>query len=116
MQEWKCCFSWHEIGMYDIPASVDYILNKTENTELYFVGHSQGTTTFLVMNTMRPEYNKKIKFAVLLAPIVFLRNVGMEYKIFAAPINAFFVIKMSADLFVFDIANQFSFCRAWYIN
>lgn len=41
-------FSWHEIGIYDIPATIDYILQQTNQTKLSYVGHSQGVTAMYV--------------------------------------------------------------------
>ncbi|KAI5634273.1 alpha/beta-hydrolase lipase region domain-containing protein [Phthorimaea operculella] len=35
-------FSWHEIGIYDLPATIDYILKLTGETALNYVGYSQG--------------------------------------------------------------------------
>ncbi|KAI4469876.1 lysosomal acid lipase-related [Holotrichia oblita] len=35
-------FSWHEIGLYDHPATIDYILSKTGVSKLSYIGHSQG--------------------------------------------------------------------------
>ncbi|KAL6440421.1 hypothetical protein ACFW04_003148 [Cataglyphis niger] len=67
-------FSWHEIGYYDLPAMIDYVLEKTGHSELYYIGHSQGTTTFYVLMSERPEYNSKIKGMISLAPIAFLAN------------------------------------------
>ncbi|KAL3275597.1 hypothetical protein HHI36_020352 [Cryptolaemus montrouzieri] len=61
-------FSWHEIGKYDVPATIDYVLEKTKKPKLYYVGYSQGGTVFLVLTTVRPEYQKKILMASLLAP------------------------------------------------
>ncbi|XP_026319815.1 lipase 3-like [Hyposmocoma kahamanoa] len=61
-------FTWHEIGVYDIPAMIDYILEETGNQRLHYIGHSQGGTAFFVMASMRPEYNEKIALAHLLAP------------------------------------------------
>lgn len=68
-------FSFTEIGLFDLPASIDYILDKTKRSHLHYVGHSQGTTTYLVFLSLRPEYNFKIKSGHLLAPIAFLRDV-----------------------------------------
>lgn len=31
-------FSWHEIGMYDVPESIDYVLNVTKQEKLHYVG------------------------------------------------------------------------------
>ncbi|XP_016959939.2 lipase 3-like [Drosophila biarmipes] len=67
-------FSWHEIGMEDLPAQFDYILSFTRQKALHFVGHSQGCTTLMVLLSMRPEYNEKIKTTTLLAPAVFLQH------------------------------------------
>lgn len=69
-------FSYHEIGMYDIPANIDYILNATNQNQLHYIGHSQGGATFLIMTSTRPEYNRKIRHSSLLAPAAFLWNVN----------------------------------------
>lgn len=62
------------MGMYDVPAIIDYILDKTGQTSLLYVGYSQGTTAFFVMASERPEYNAKVRVMVCLAPIAFLSN------------------------------------------
>lgn len=60
-------FSWHEIGYYDLPAMLDCVLRVTKTSKLLYVGHSQGTTSLLVLLSRRPEYNKKIIQAHLMA-------------------------------------------------
>lgn len=37
-------FDWQEMGMYDIPASLDYITELTNYPKVAYIGHSQGTT------------------------------------------------------------------------
>ncbi|EDW04668.1 GH23720 [Drosophila grimshawi] len=68
-------FSWHEIGVYDLPAMIDTVLNKTGYKKLSYFGHSQGTTTFFVMASSRPEYNSKVHVMNALAPAVFMEHV-----------------------------------------
>ncbi|KOB73274.1 Lipase 3 [Operophtera brumata] len=68
-------FSFHEIGIFDLPAMIDYALEKSNKTELTYIGHSQGTTVYFVMASMRPEYNKKVKFMVSLATIAWTSNI-----------------------------------------
>lgn len=34
-------FSWHEIGFYDIPAMINYVLETTKTDKLDYIGHSQ---------------------------------------------------------------------------
>jgi lysosomal acid lipase/cholesteryl ester hydrolase len=72
----KCIFvcSWHEMGVYDLPAEIDYILTYTTQKNLRYVGHSMGTTMFYVLMSKKPEYNAKISHMVALAPVAFLRN------------------------------------------
>ncbi|XP_055587241.1 lipase 3-like [Uranotaenia lowii] len=64
-------FSWHEIGYYDLPAMIDYVLDLTGQGKLQYVGHSQGTTSFFVMTSTRPEYNEKVHLMQALAPVAF---------------------------------------------
>lgn len=71
---WK--FSWTEIGKYDHPAVIDYILSETGFEKLYYSGHSQGSTTLFVLLSLRPEYNSKINVASLMAPIAYLNDPG----------------------------------------
>lgn len=67
-------FSWHEIGVYDLPAIIDYMLTSTKAPRAFFVGHSQATSSLLVMLSMLPSYNEKIIQAHLLAPTAFVSD------------------------------------------
>jgi lysosomal acid lipase/cholesteryl ester hydrolase len=67
-------FSWHEIGFYDLPAMIDLALKETKASKAFYVGHSQGTTSLLVMLSTRPEYNDKIIQAHLVSPAAFIAN------------------------------------------
>jgi lysosomal acid lipase/cholesteryl ester hydrolase len=62
------------MGVYDLPAVIDYILHQTAQKNLYYVGHSMGSTMFYVLMSIKPEYNAKITHMVALAPVAFLRN------------------------------------------
>ncbi|XP_039305113.1 lipase 3-like [Solenopsis invicta] len=64
-------FSWHEIGTIDLPANIDYIVKTTGCEKMFYLGHSQGTTTFFVMSTQRPEYQKYILEMYAMAPIAY---------------------------------------------
>lgn len=67
-------FSWHQIGQFDLPAMIDYALASTGQSALHYIGHSQGTTSFFVMGSERPEYNAKIRSMHALAPVAFMSN------------------------------------------
>ncbi|XP_053604379.1 gastric triacylglycerol lipase-like [Plodia interpunctella] len=70
---WK--FTWEEIGIYDTARMIDHILYYNGNRSIYYIGHSQGTTTFYVMNSMKPEYNEKIKMMFSMAPVAWMTHV-----------------------------------------
>nr|CAD7576180.1 unnamed protein product [Timema californicum] len=73
-------FGWHHMGMFDLPAEIDYILQNTQQQSLYYAGHSMGTTKFFVMASKRPEYNLKIRTMFALAPIVFMSHMQSPFK------------------------------------
>lgn len=74
---WK--FSWHEIGLYDIPAFINFILNYTGQPSLHYIGHSQGSTVFFVMTSLLPEFNEKVESMQGLAPAVFMSHVKSPF-------------------------------------
>ncbi|CAD7082798.1 unnamed protein product [Hermetia illucens] len=79
-------FSWHEIGVFDLPAMIDYVLEQTRETSLHYIGHSQGTTSFFVMSSVRPEYGQKIKVMHALAPVAFMSNAPSPFFKALAPL------------------------------
>lgn len=74
------CFSYHELGIYDLPAMIDYILDTTRHEKMYYIGHSEGTTQFWVMASEKPEYNSKIILMIGLAPAAFSGNIRGPIK------------------------------------
>lgn len=68
-QEEFWIFSFDEMAKYDIPASVDFILKKTGQEQLFYVGHSQGTTMAFIAFSTLPKLAKKIKMFFALAPV-----------------------------------------------
>lgn len=68
-------FSFHEIGIYDIPATIDYMLARSEgHKQVHYVGHSQGTSSVFALGAERPEYMKKIKLLQALGPVAYFYN------------------------------------------
>uniref|UniRef100_A0A670HL19 AB hydrolase-1 domain-containing protein n=1 Tax=Podarcis muralis TaxID=64176 RepID=A0A670HL19_PODMU len=69
------------MAKYDLPASINFILRKTGQEKIFYVGHSQGTTmAFIAFSTM-PQLAQKIKMFFGLAP-----SVNTVYSI--SPISA----------------------------
>ncbi|XP_049881145.1 lipase 1-like [Pectinophora gossypiella] len=82
-------FSWDEMGRYDLPATIDYILSVTERKKMSYVGHSQGTTAFFVMCSELPEYNDKISVAIAMSPVTFFSHFFSPFLRFLFKINFF---------------------------
>lgn len=89
-------FSWHEIGIFDIPCAIDYILGRRRKKQLHFVGHSQGPAAFLVMLSAKPEYNYKVTSAYLLGPAVYIHN---TYKLMRIATNLLAKLAIQQKLF-----------------
>lgn len=69
-------FSWHEMGIYDLPAVLQHISNETsKGGEILYVGHSMGTTMFYVLASMKPDVAKMVKFMVSFAPVALMTHV-----------------------------------------
>lgn len=69
---WK--FSFHEIGLYDLPAMLNFMLEHIKQSNTFYVGHSQGTCSLLALLSSLPEYNDKIIEAHLMTPAVFMQH------------------------------------------
>ncbi|KAK5647420.1 hypothetical protein RI129_002312 [Pyrocoelia pectoralis] len=66
-------FSWHEIAVDDVPSMIDYVIETVKQQQIFYIGHSQGTTVFYVMCSEKPEYNQKIRAMFSLAPVAYMQ-------------------------------------------
>lgn len=89
-------YTFEDIGTKDLPAMIDFILRHTQQEQLHYVGHSQGGTVFLVLNSVMPEYNQKFKSVHLLA--------GVGYQNFF-PSTILGIAAISTDLIFVSISN-----------
>lgn len=68
-------FDFEDMGLHDVPAFVDFILEKTKDTNpidklAAYIGHSEGTTQFFIGSSMIPDYyEEKINMFVAFAPV-----------------------------------------------
>lgn len=69
-------FSHDELALKDLPAVVDHILKVTGQDQIYYVGHSQGTTIAFIAFSTLPELANKIKLFVGLAPVATVAFTG----------------------------------------
>ncbi|KAF1776584.1 Alpha/Beta hydrolase fold [Phytophthora cactorum] len=62
-------FTWEDMGLYDLPAFLNHILDTTGRLTVSYVGHSEGTTQAFVGFSKNQEVAKKVDYFGALAPV-----------------------------------------------
>nr|XP_020136346.1 lipase member J [Microcebus murinus] len=102
-------FSFDEMAKYDLPASIDFIVKQTGQEEMFYVGHSQGTTLGFITFSTIPKIAERIKIFFALAPVFSVKYVKsplikMTYKwkslVMALSGNKDFLPKTSFNKFI----------------
>ncbi|KAM9281999.1 LOW QUALITY PROTEIN: lipase member M-like [Cariama cristata] len=66
-------FNFDEMAKFDLPTTINFIVEKTGQEKLYYIGYSQGTTiAFIAFSTM-PELAQKIRHYFALAPVTTIK-------------------------------------------
>jgi len=71
---WK--FSWDEMANYDLPAELNYVLEHTGKEKLFYIGHSMGSTTYLVMNSLDQSWADRVELATFMAPVAYVDHMA----------------------------------------
>ncbi|XP_046666738.1 lipase 3-like [Homalodisca vitripennis] len=82
-------WTWDEMGRYDLPAVIDYILQVTGHQQILYIGHSMGTTMFFVLCSSRPEYNTKVRYMAALAPVAYMGHTTSPLRYLAPYAQSF---------------------------
>ena len=61
-------FSIDEFAFHDIPDTIDYILDTTQQQSLSYIGFSQGTAQAFATLSIHPKLNSKVNVFIALAP------------------------------------------------
>ena len=68
-------FSFDQIAEYDIPAIINYIKERDQVEQVYYIGHSQGTLTYFLSYMDDPEFmEKNVKKFVALGTVPNVNN------------------------------------------
>ena len=63
------------MGVSDVPAFIDFILEKTNQSKLTYIGHSEGTTQMFIGLSLKADYyREKLNLFVALAPVANLSH------------------------------------------
>lgn len=88
-------------GQFDLPAMINFALSKSGQKDLHYIGHSQGTTSFFVMASLRTEMNSKIRT---------MHAFGMKLET-----NICWWEKMDFALFQFSLVRRWEWMN-WFCN
>lgn len=96
-------FDWQQMGDFDIPAVTEYIIQKTGQPKVAYVGHSQGTTQLFYALAHNQDYFKdKISVFMALGPVTQLTHTHSDLLWYMAQFSD--VIIMAAQtLGIYDI-------------
>lgn len=102
-------FSFDQMIAYDLTAMIDYVLNTTQQTKLYYVGHSQGTLILFGLLSDKPEYNKKIQLFSALGPVTNVTYIKSPVRLLAP-------IATDAQI-LFDMFGEYDFLPSnWFVR
>uniref|UniRef100_A0A8C2YRV3 Lipase n=3 Tax=Chinchilla lanigera TaxID=34839 RepID=A0A8C2YRV3_CHILA len=87
-------FSFDEMAKYDLTGIIDFIVNKTGQEKLYFIGHSLGTTIGFVAFSTIPELAQRIKMNFALGPVI-------SFKYPMSIFSSFFLLPQSTIKAIF---------------
>ncbi|XP_054166577.1 lipase 3-like [Oppia nitens] len=74
-------FTFTELALYDVRAVVEYILRKTLQSSVGYIGHSLGSTTMFILLSLMPEFERYVKPFIAFAPFVFMSNMRSNLRI-----------------------------------
>uniref|UniRef100_A0A8C3LB10 Partial AB-hydrolase lipase domain-containing protein n=1 Tax=Chrysolophus pictus TaxID=9089 RepID=A0A8C3LB10_CHRPC len=76
-------FSFDEIGKYDLPAEMYFIMNKTGQKNVYYVSHSEGSTAGFIALSTYPELAQRVKMFFALGPVLTVTHATSPFVTFA---------------------------------
>ncbi|KAM6347439.1 lysosomal acid lipase/cholesteryl ester hydrolase-like, partial [Alca torda] len=76
-------FSFDEMGKYDIPAELYFIMNKTGQKDVYYIGHSEGSTAGFIAFSTYPELAQRVKVFFAVGPVATITHATSPLVTFA---------------------------------
>jgi len=67
-------FTYDEMARFDTPNTIEFVLEYTNQSELAYAGHSEGSIQMFALPTFRPDLVPKIAFFGGLAPVAFVHH------------------------------------------
>jgi pimeloyl-ACP methyl ester carboxylesterase len=95
-------YSFHEMGIYDIPAFINKIKMTSGVDKVTYIAHSQGTSQMFAGIATKPDYYKSVLNGfIALGPVTYMRHIGSTFLNLASQYNidnVFQVLKINEVL------------------
>ncbi|EUB57474.1 Lipase member M [Echinococcus granulosus] len=75
-------FSWDEMAMYDLPASIEFIINETKVDKIFYVGHFQGAKIAFAQVNSDSRLRGRVSTLAALAPVAGYDTRNMDSYIY----------------------------------
>jgi len=75
-------FSFDEMSNYDLTSMVEYALKVTNQNQLIYIGHSQGTMISFAQLSKNQDFASKIKLFIAMGPVAHLGAIESPIKYF----------------------------------
>ncbi|XP_017769430.1 PREDICTED: uncharacterized protein LOC108557436 [Nicrophorus vespilloides] len=107
-------FSYHEMGIYDVPQQIDLIHKVTQRNDIVYVGHSMASTAAVIYASLKPEHaSKYVKAFLLMGPAIYMAHLRTPIKYLAYFKDP--IYKMAEELKMLEVfernLNKTNFCR-----
>ena len=89
------------MGLYDVSAGIDYILERTGFTKVNYVAHSMGNSMMLALLSLKPEYNQKLNYMISLAPAIFMTHTASPIRAVAPIVGAIGGLQVSVRMSIY---------------
>lgn len=108
-------FSFHEMGLYDIPAILNHIKNYNKSGEkVIYIGHSQGTCMLFSALTQKLQYfQNNIKLFIALAPVAKVGSMNSSFLKFLKSIHFHKLLKTAKQHEVFPNTEKNNKFNSW---
>jgi len=70
-------FSFHEMGVYDLPAQLN-LVHKVTKQKIIYIGFSMGTTAATIYSSTYPDIaREKVKIFIKMAPFIYTNGISL---------------------------------------
>jgi len=87
-------FSWDEMAQFDFPTNINYILARTGQSKISYIGHSEGTIQAFAGLITQPALADKLHVYIGLAPVAYVNHISLELLTALAKLKLEYVVEL----------------------